>query len=49
MNNIISSFDIFTSQSENLCLIDPMKLCILIIVVCLFLYIICFKISKYSE
>jgi hypothetical protein len=46
MNNIVSSFDIFSSESKDLCLIDPMILCVIIIVICIFLYIIGFKLSK---
>ncbi len=45
-NNIVSSFDIFSTQSKELCLIDPMILCLIVIIVCLFLYIIGFKLSK---
>jgi hypothetical protein len=45
-NNIISSFDIFSTQSKELCLIDPMILCLIVIIICLFLYIIGFKLSK---
>ena len=41
-NNIINSFDIFSSQSKELCLIDPMILCLIVIIICLFLYIIGF-------
>jgi len=44
-NNIISSFDIFSFESKELCLIDPMILCLIVIIVCLFLYIIGFKLS----
>ncbi len=46
MNNIVSSFDIFSSESKDLCLIDPMILCAIIITICLFLYIIGFRLSK---
>lgn len=46
MNNIISSFDIFSSQSKDLCLIDPMILCAIVFIICLFLYIIGFRVSK---
>ena len=46
MNNIVSSFDIFSSESKNLCLIDPMILGAIIIIICLFLYIIGFRLSK---
>lgn len=45
-NNIISSFDIVSSQSQELCLIDPMILCAIIIFICLFLYIIGYKLPK---
>ena len=45
INNIISSFDIFSTQSKELCLIDPMIICLIIISTCLILYIICFKLS----
>jgi hypothetical protein len=43
---IISSFDIFQNNSKELCLIDPMILLFIIIAICLFLYIIGFKLSK---
>ena len=46
MNNIISYFDIFSTQSKDLCLIDPMILCLIVIIICLFLYIIGFKLSE---
>lgn len=42
-NNIISSFDIFTSKSKDLYLIDPLMLCLIIIILCLFLYIVGYK------
>jgi len=42
-NNIISSFDIFSSKSKDLCLIDPLMLCLIIIILCLFLYIVGYK------
>ncbi len=45
-NNIISSFDIFSTESKELCLIDPMILCLIVSIICLFLYIIGFKLSK---
>lgn len=45
-NNIVSSFDIFSSESGELCLIDPMILCSIIIIICLFLYIVGFRLSK---
>lgn len=45
-NNIISSFDIFSSESKNLCLVDPMILSLIIIVVCLLLYFFGIKLSK---
>lgn len=45
MNNIISSFDIFSSQSKDLYLIDPMILSAIIIITCLFLYIMGYKYS----
>ena len=45
-NNIISSFDIFSSKSKNLCVIDPMMLCLIIVLICLFLYIIGYKIPN---
>ena len=44
--NIISSFDIFSSQSKDLCLIDPMILSLIISCICIFLYIIGYKLSK---
>lgn len=45
-NNIISSFDIFSSKSKDLCLIDPLILCLIVIFICLFLYIIGYKLPK---
>lgn len=45
-NNIISSFDIFSTKSNDLCLIDPIILCLIIVLICLFLYIIGFKLPK---
>jgi hypothetical protein len=45
-NNITSVFDIFSSQSNELCLIDPIILCLIIIIISLILYIIGFKLSK---
>jgi hypothetical protein len=45
-NNIISSFDIFSSKSEELCLIDPTALSLIIFLICLFLYIIGNILSK---
>lgn len=48
-NNIISSFDIFSSKSEDLCLIDPMILSMIIILICLFLYIIGYKLPKREQ
>jgi len=45
-NNIISSFDIFSTQSNELCLIDPIILCLIVFIICLILYIITFKLSK---
>lgn len=45
-NNIVSSFDIFSSESGKLCLIDPMILFLIVVIICLFLYIIGFKLSK---
>lgn len=46
MNNIVSTFDIFSTESKELCLIDPVILCLIITIICLFLYIIGFKLSK---
>lgn len=45
-SKIISSYDIFQTKSSELCLIDPMILLCLIICICLFLYIIEYKLSK---
>jgi|688.fasta_scaffold1948063_2 hypothetical protein len=45
-NEIISSFDIFPTESKKLCLIDPMILGLIIIAICLLLYIIGFKLSE---
>jgi hypothetical protein len=45
-NNIISSFDIFSTQSNELCLIDPMIFCLIITIICLLLYIIGFRLSN---
>lgn len=45
-NNIVSSFDIFTSHSDNLCLIDPMMLTVIIVLICVFLYVIGYKLSN---
>ena len=47
-NNIISSFDIFSSKSKDLCLIDPLILGLIIVLICLFLYIIEYKLPKYD-
>ncbi len=44
-NNIVSTFDIFSTQSKELCLIDPMILCLIITIICLSLYIIGFRLS----
>jgi len=45
-NKIIGSFDIFQSNSDQLCLIDPMMLMIIIFVVLLLFYIISYKINN---
>ncbi len=45
-SKIISTYNIFQSESSDLCLIDPMILLCLIICICLFLYIIGYKLSK---
>ncbi len=45
-SKIVSSYNIFQTNSPELCLIDPMILLCLIICICLFLYIIGFKLSK---
>ena len=45
-NNIISSFDIFSSKSKDLCLIDPIILSAIVILICLFLYIVEYKFTK---
>lgn len=47
-NNVVSSFNIFSSKSKDLCLIDPMWLGITIILICLFLYIIGYKLNKHD-
>ena len=45
-SKIISDFNIIQSKSDDLCLIDPVILICLIICICLFLYIIGYKLSK---
>lgn len=45
-SKIISSYNIFQIKSSELCLIDPIILLSIIICICLFLYIIGFKLSK---
>lgn len=45
-SKIINSYNIFQIKSNELCLIDPMILLCLIICICLFLYIIGYKLSK---
>ena len=45
-SNIVSSYNVYQSKSNELCLIDPMILLCLIICICLFLYIIGYKLSK---
>ena len=45
-SKIISSYSITQSKSNNLCLIDPMILTCIIVVICLTLYIVGFKLSK---
>ena len=43
---IISTYNIYQEKSPELCLIDPMILFCLILCICLFLYIIGYKLSK---
>ncbi len=45
-SKIVSSYNVVQSKSNELCLIDPMILLCLIICICLFLYIIGYKLSK---
>lgn len=45
-SKIISSYNVFQTKSNELCLIDPMILMCLIICICLFLYIIGFRLAK---
>jgi hypothetical protein len=45
-SKIVSSYNVFQSKSSDLCLIDPIILLCLIICICLFLYIIGYKLSK---
>lgn len=45
-NDIINSFEISSSKSNKLCLIDPIILCLIITIICIILYIIGFKLSK---
>ena len=52
MNNnskLINSYNIFQTNSSELCLIDPIILLCLIICICLFLYIIGYKLSKHDN
>jgi hypothetical protein len=45
-SKIISTYNIFQTKSSELCLIDPMILLCLIICICLFLYVIGYKLSN---
>ena len=45
-SKIINSYSITQSKSSDLCLIDPMILMSIIIVICLTLYVIGYKLSK---
>lgn len=45
-NKIISSFNIFQSNSNQLCLIDPMMLFSIIFVILLLFYVICYKFNN---
>jgi len=47
-SKFISSFNIFQSPSSELCLIDPMMLLCIIVIICLLLYLIGFKLSYYD-
>ena len=46
MNKIIGSFDIFQTNSEQLCLIDPMMLICIIFTILLLFYVICYKFNN---
>lgn len=48
-NKLISKFEIFQNESEQLCLIDPMILTSIIIVICLILYVFEYKFIKYNK
>ena len=43
--NLVSSFNIFQSNTDQLCLIDPVILIVIIIIICLTLYIFEYKLS----
>jgi len=45
-NKLVSSFNVFQTKSSELCLIDPMMLFYIIIVICLLLYVIGYKLNK---
>lgn len=45
-SNLISTFDVEQTQTEQVCLIDPMILTCIIILICLTLYIFEYKLSK---
>ena len=45
-SKIISTFELFQANSTDLCLIDPMILLAIIIVICLILYLIGYRLSK---
>ena len=45
-NKIISTFNISQSNSDQLCLIDPMMLLSIIFVILLLFYVICYKFNK---
>lgn len=45
-NNIISSFNIFSTQSNEVYFINPIIICLIIIICCLMLYFVRFKSSK---
>lgn len=44
-NNIISTFNLVQNESEKLNIIDPMFLLSIIIVVCLIIYVGCYKLK----
>lgn len=45
-SKIVSTFDVIQAKSNELCLIDPMILLSIIVVICLALYLIGFRLSR---